>query len=102
MIKRTTSSPADLAAANINLVNGDPYSGSCELAQNLLFRPLAGQPPHETPISNLYHIGASTWPGPGLGGGSGSMVAKELVRKHSLQFEWTALSRRLHEKWPGR
>jgi len=34
---------------------------------------------HETPIKKLYHIGASTHPGPGLGGGSGFMVAQNLI-----------------------
>ena len=33
---------------------------------------------HTTPIRNLHHIGASTHPGPGLGGGSGYLVAKAL------------------------
>jgi phytoene dehydrogenase-like protein len=33
---------------------------------------------HRTPIARLYHIGASTHPGPGLGGGSGYLVAKEV------------------------
>jgi phytoene dehydrogenase-like protein len=29
-------------------------------------------------VERLYHIGASTHPGPGLGGGSGYLVAKAL------------------------
>ena len=31
-------------------------------------------------IDRLWHIGASTWPGPGLGAGSGTLVAQELLR----------------------
>jgi phytoene dehydrogenase-like protein len=31
-------------------------------------------------VERLYHIGASTWPGPGLGAGSGTLVAQELLR----------------------
>ncbi len=33
---------------------------------------------HRTPVKGLCHIGASTHPGPGLGGGSGLQVADEL------------------------
>jgi phytoene dehydrogenase-like protein len=78
--KRVVLSPADLQAANINLVRGDPYSGSLALDQNFLWRPFAQQPGHRTPVRDLFHIGASTWPGPGLGGGSGTLVARELLR----------------------
>jgi phytoene dehydrogenase-like protein len=31
-------------------------------------------------VDGLWHIGASTHPGPGLGAGSGTLVAKELLR----------------------
>ena len=71
-------SPADLAAMNINLVGGDPYSGDCALDQNLLFRPTSLLKNHNTPVANVYHIGASTHPGPGLSGGSGYLVARQL------------------------
>jgi phytoene dehydrogenase-like protein len=81
--KRVVLSPADLQAANINLERGDPYSGSLALDQNFLWRPFARQPGHRTPIRGLFHIGASTWPGPGLGGGSGTLVARELL-KHRI------------------
>ena len=79
--KRVVLSPADLQAANINLQHGDPYSGSLALDQNFLWRPFAQQPGHRTPVRDLFHIGASTWPGPGLGGGSGTLVARELLRR---------------------
>jgi phytoene dehydrogenase-like protein len=78
--KRVVLSPADLQAANRNLERGDPYGGSLSLDQNFLWRPFAVQPGHRTPVAGVYHIGASTWPGPGLGGGSGTLVAKELLR----------------------
>lgn len=64
--------PEDLRARNPNAVNGDPYGGSAELDQSLLWRPLASSGRHATPIDRLWHIGASTHPGPGLGGGSGA------------------------------
>ena len=79
ILKRVVLSPADLERLNINLVGGDPYSGDCKLNQNLLWRPLAATRNHETPVKNLYHIGASTHPGPGLGGGSGYQVGKVLA-----------------------
>ena len=80
ILKRVVLSPADLQAANINLQQGDPYSGSLALDQNFLWRPFARQPGHGTPIDGLFQIGASTWPGPGLGAGSGTLVAKELLQ----------------------
>jgi phytoene dehydrogenase-like protein len=78
--KRVVMSPADVQASNINLEHGDPYGGSLALDQNFLWRPFAQQPGHRTPIRGLFHIGASTWPGPGLGGVSGTLVARELLR----------------------
>lgn len=80
VLERVVLSPADHEAANINMVGGDIYAGSCALDQNLLWRPRPGLPGHRTAISNLFHIGASTHPGPGLGAGSGTLVAKELLR----------------------
>ena len=79
--RRVTLSPADLQAANVNLHHGDPYSGSLALDQNLLWRPFPASPGHGTPVRRLWHIGASTHPGPGLGAGSGTMVAKHLLRR---------------------
>jgi phytoene dehydrogenase-like protein len=80
ILRRVVLSPADLQAANINLVQGDPYSGSLALDQNFLWRPFARQPGHRTPVDCLYEIGASTWPGPGLGAGSGTLVAQALLK----------------------
>jgi phytoene dehydrogenase-like protein len=79
-LARVVLSPADIAALNVNLVGGDIYGGSCALDQNLLFRPLPQAPGHRTPVDNLWHIGASTHPGPGLGAGSGYLVYKELTK----------------------
>lgn len=72
--------PADLASYNPNAVAGDPYGGSAELDQSLLWRPLPGASRHATPVAGLWQIGASTHPGPGLGGGSGHLVAQQLIR----------------------
>ncbi|MDQ0634330.1 phytoene dehydrogenase-like protein [Arthrobacter pascens] len=72
-------SPADLAQQNPNAVNGDPYGGSAELFQNLLWRPFPEAAGHRTAVKGLWHIGASTHPGPGLSGGSGHLVARSLI-----------------------
>jgi phytoene dehydrogenase-like protein len=93
-VKRIALSPADLEGLNCNLVNGDIYAGSCALDQNLLWRPFAAAPGHRTTVEGLWHVGASTHPGPGLGAGSGYLVAKELTKP--------ALSRRVLAKLPGR
>ena len=74
--RRTCLSPADLQAANVNLVHGDPYGGSLALDQNFLWRAQ-----HRTPVANVWHVGASTHPGPGLGGGSGALVAAQLLEE---------------------
>lgn len=79
-LRRVVWSPADLADANPNWVGGDIYAGSCALDQNFLWRPRPGLPGHRTAVPKLFHIGASTYPGPGLGAGSGTMVAHDLLR----------------------
>lgn len=81
LLKRVVLSPADLETANVNFVGGDIYSGSCALDQNLVWRPRPELPGHATPVADLYHIGASTHPGPGLGAGSGTLVARELLKR---------------------
>ena len=93
-LARAVLSPVDLERLNMNLVGGDIYGGSCALDQNLLWRPLAQAPGHRTPVDGLFHIGASTHPGPGLGGGSGYLVAKELTKP--------PVHRRLLARIPGR
>ena len=77
-LARKAYSPADLEKLNVNLVGGDPYGGFCGLDQSFLWRPFKSSVNHRTFIPNLYHIGASTHPGAGLGGGSGFMLAQAL------------------------
>lgn len=84
IVGRKVISPADLENYNCNLVGGDPYSGTCSPDQFFWLRPFAasGQTKtHQTAVKNLFHIGASTHPGPGLGGGSGYLVAQKLAVK---------------------
>jgi phytoene dehydrogenase-like protein len=68
--------------ANVNLHQGDPYSGRPRARPEPALaaaRPRA--PGTRQPVKDLWHIGASTHPGPGLGAGSGTMVAKRLLRR---------------------
>jgi phytoene dehydrogenase-like protein len=77
-IRSAVLSPADLERHNVNLVGGDPYSGACTLGQFHLWRPFPGSRNHRTVVSRLYHIGASTHPGAGLGGMSGYLAAQDI------------------------
>jgi phytoene dehydrogenase-like protein len=78
VLRRKSYSPADLEALNVNLVGGDPYGGFCGLDQFFVWRPFKTSVNHRTHIARLYHIGASTHPGPGLGAGSGYLLAKAI------------------------
>ncbi|RMD90093.1 MAG: NAD(P)/FAD-dependent oxidoreductase [Alphaproteobacteria bacterium] len=77
VIARRAYSPADLEAINCNLVGGDPYGGDCRIDQFFAWRPPMRLRGGDGP-RGLYLIGASSHPGPGLGGGSGYLAAKAL------------------------
>jgi phytoene dehydrogenase-like protein len=85
LLQRVVLSPADLERMNVNLRHGDPYGGALSLDQNFLWRPFPRNPGHATPVDRLWHIGASTWPGPGLGAGSGTLVAQQLLKPPAPQ-----------------
>src|SRR5262249_55460508 len=65
ILARAVLSPDDLERDNPNLVGGDSVSGSHHLDQNFLFRPAFGWSRYRTPITRLFMVGASTWPGAG-------------------------------------
>ena len=71
--------PKALNAYNPNAAFGDPYAGDSQLDQNFLWRPFPEATGHATSVENLWHIGASTHPGAGLGGASGHLVAQKLL-----------------------
>jgi phytoene dehydrogenase-like protein len=77
-LARRAYSPTDLNDININLVGGDPYGGACSIDQFFIWRPFTHSINSATTIKNLHMIGASTHPGPGLGGGSGYNLAKRM------------------------
>lgn len=70
--------PADLERANANLIDGDSLGGSHHPGQFFFLRPVPGWWRHRTPVKDLYICGASTWPGGGVGGTSGALVAEAI------------------------
>ena len=79
VLGRAVLSPRDLERDNPNLLGGDSLSGSHHLDQNFVFRPAFGWSRYKTPVDRLYMVGASTWPGAGVGAGSGFILAKRLA-----------------------
>ncbi|MBP3963226.1 phytoene desaturase family protein [Paenibacillus lignilyticus] len=79
IIGKSVVTPDTIARFNPNSGPGDPYGGSHDFAQSYLFRPLPSQPSHRTAIPNLFMLGAATWPGHGINGGSGYIVAQQLL-----------------------
>ncbi len=79
IIARAVLGPLDLERDNPNLVGGDQICGSHHLAQNFLFRPAPGAADWRTPVKGLHLVGAATWPGAGVGAGSGYMLARQLA-----------------------
>jgi phytoene dehydrogenase-like protein len=100
ILKRVALGPHDLQRANVNLRHGDPYGGSLALDQNFLWRPFGSSPGHTTPVERLWQIGASTWPGPGLGAGSGTIVAHKLLEPPLTQRA-VARARSVASRWGG-
>ena len=82
---RLVLGPRELQELNVNLEGGDPYGGDCRVDQYAAWRPLSSGTGHATGVEGLWHIGASTHPGPGLGGGSGFLVAQRLLTKRPWQ-----------------
>jgi phytoene dehydrogenase-like protein len=78
-LARSVFSPKDLERENPNLVGGDNLCGSHHLYQNYFFRPFPGWSRYKTPIKKLYLVGAGTWPGAGVGAGSGRLLGKMLT-----------------------
>lgn len=79
ILGRAVIGPREIAAFNPNAGPGDPYGGSHDLSQSYLLRPLAHAPGHATPVPRLHMLGAATWPGHGVSGGSGRIVAQALL-----------------------
>lgn len=80
VLARHVMSPDDLEAVNPNLVGGDQLSGSHHPMQFFMFRPFPGWSRYRTPVERLYMCGAATWPGAGVGAGSGTLLGEQLTR----------------------
>jgi len=81
ILARRIVAPPEIELDNPNLVGGDCVSGSHHLDQNFARRPLRGWSRYATPIRGLYMTGAATWPGGGVHGGSGYLLAQTLLRR---------------------
>lgn len=85
ILGRRVLSPSDLERYNPNLVGGDSLGGSHHLMQNFFLRPLPGWRHYRTPIRRLHMCGAATWPGAGVGAGSGYLLGKRLTKRTWLR-----------------
>ena len=82
VLARHITSPADLARSNPNAGPGDHAAGHNALSQSFAQRPIpAHRGGYATAVSDLYLIGAATWPGPGVSGSSGRAVARRLLNQ---------------------
>jgi phytoene dehydrogenase-like protein len=80
ILARHILSPADLAHGNPNAGPGDHAAGHNALSQAFTQRPIpAHRGGYGTAVTDLYLIGAATWPGPGITGTSGRAVARHLL-----------------------
>jgi phytoene dehydrogenase-like protein len=73
---RHVFTPPRLESANPNLVGGAVNSGTAQIHQQLVFRPVPGLGRPETPIRRLYLAGASAHPGGGVHGAAGANAAR--------------------------
>jgi phytoene dehydrogenase-like protein len=76
---RHVMGPGDLEGHNANLSGGAIGSGTSQLYQQLVFRPIPGLGRPETPIRGLYLASASAHPGGGVHGACGANAARVAV-----------------------
>jgi phytoene dehydrogenase-like protein len=76
---RHVFTPRRLEAANSNLVGGAVNSGTAQIHQQLVFRPVPGLGRAETPVRGLFLCGASAHPGGGVHGAAGANAARAAV-----------------------
>lgn len=78
ILARKVLAPNDLEKYNANLIKGDSLGGSHHPAQFFFLRPTPAWSQHKSPINGLFICGSGTWPGGGVGGGSGAIVAGKI------------------------
>ena len=81
ILARHVMAPADLQAADANLVGGALNGGTAQLHQQLVFRPVPGLGRAETCVAGLYLASASAHPGGGVHGGPGANAARAALRE---------------------
>jgi phytoene dehydrogenase-like protein len=86
ILGRHIFNPLTLEAANRNLVGGAINSGTAQLHQQLVFRPIPGLGRPETPIRGLYLASASAHPGGGVHGGPGNNAARAALAHDRLRL----------------
>jgi phytoene dehydrogenase-like protein len=79
ILARRIWTPADLEAANANVLGGDINAGSFAIDQQLLFRPGLDWWRWGTPVKGLYLAGASVPPGAGMHGACGDLAARQAL-----------------------
>lgn len=79
IVARHAASPAEIEAANPNLVTGDIACGAND-ARQLLFRPRLTPNPYATGIPGLFLCSAATPPGAGAHGINGYNAAEAVLR----------------------
>ncbi len=79
ILARHVQGPAQLEAANANLVGGDVGGGSYTLRQ-MLFRPLPAASPYRTSLDGLFLGSAATFPGGAVHGVPGDAAAAAALR----------------------
>ncbi|GEN79058.1 phytoene desaturase family protein [Actinotalea fermentans] len=101
VIARHVQTPADLEAADANLVGGAVNGGTAALHQQLVFRPTPGLGRPETPVAGLYLASASAHPGGGVHGACGWNAARAAladdgptgaVRRRLARTAWARLT----------
>jgi phytoene dehydrogenase-like protein len=83
IIDREVFTPDDIEQSNPNLVGGDSIAGSHHLRQNFMWRPFVDWQNYETPLDDLYMVGAGTWPGGGVNALSGYLAAQKLTAEET-------------------
>ncbi|HKG16878.1 MAG TPA: NAD(P)/FAD-dependent oxidoreductase [Solirubrobacteraceae bacterium] len=83
VIARAARSPQRLERENPSLVGGDLGGGSCEIDQQVIFRPSPALVRYRTPLRGLYVAGASIHPGGGVHGTSGAGAARAILEDRS-------------------
>jgi len=84
ILARRVQTPADLQAAEANLVGGALNGGTAAIHQQLVFRPVPGLGGAETPVDGVYLASASAHPGGGVHGGPGANAARAALRRTGL------------------